>query len=69
MNPWEKLCIYVCEYKTPRLVTVRIVPLGILKMVVYIGVILFVLLFQLWYKKGYQSFARVESSVTTKVIN
>ena len=57
----------LCEYETPRVVTVRHVPLKILKLVMQVCVLAFVLVFQLWHAKGYQTFAQVESSVTTKV--
>lgn len=60
-------CFY--EYDTPKLVRVRHVPLGILKLVMQIVVLAFVLVYQLWHANGYQTFAQVESSVTTKVNN
>ena len=41
--------------------------LGILRLVLQSSVFAFVLLYQLWYTKGYQSFDIVASSVTTKV--
>ena len=61
----EPSCL--CEYETPRVITVRHVPLKILKLVMQVCVLAFVLVFQLWHAKGYQTFAQVESSVTTKV--
>ena len=60
-------CIGLCEYETQRVVTVRHIPLGILKLVMQICGLVFVIFFQLWHAKGYQTFAQVESSVTTKV--
>ena len=64
---WVRGPSYLCEYETPRVVIVRHYPLGVLKLVMQTSVIVFVLGFQLWYNKGYQTFAPVESSVTTKV--
>ena len=64
---WARGPNCLCEYETPRVVTVRHIPLGILKLVMQISVLAFVLVFQLWHAKGYQTFAQVESSVTTKV--
>ena len=58
---------FFCEYEIPRVVTVRHIPLKILKLVMQLCVLAFVIVFQLWYGKGYQTFAQVESSVITKV--
>ena len=58
---------YLFEYETPRVVTLRHVHLGILRLLLQVSVLAFVLLYQLWYTKGYQSFDVVSSSVTTKV--
>ena len=55
------------EYETPKVVTVRNVPLGILRLVLQVLVVSFVVFYQLWYARGYQEFAEVEASVTTKV--
>ena len=66
---WARGPSCLCEYETPRVVTVRHIPLGILKLVMQVCVLAFVLVFQLWHAKGYQTFAQVESSVTTKVKN
>ena len=59
---------FLFEYETPRVVTIHHIPLGILRLVLQTSVFAFVLLYQLWYSKGYQSFDIVASSVTTKVI-
>ena len=66
---WARGPTCLCEYETPRVVTVRHIPLRILKLMMQICVLAFVLVFQLWHTKGYQTFTQVESSVTTKVIN
>ena len=55
------------EYETPKVVTVKNVPLGILRLLLQVIVIVFVVFYQLWYARGYQEFAEVEASVTTKV--
>ena len=66
---WIRGISYLSEYETPRVVTVRHYPLGVLKLIMQISILVFVLGFQLWHEKGYQIFAPVESSVTTKVIS
>ena len=55
------------EYETPKVVTVKNIPLGILRLCLQVMVIVFVVFYQLWYARGYQEFAEVEASVTTKV--
>ena len=55
------------EYETPKVVTVKNIPLGILRLLLQVVVIVFVVFYQLWYARGYQEFAEVEASVTTKV--
>lgn len=55
------------EYETPKVVTVKNIPLGILRLLLQVIVIVFVVFYQLWYARGYQEFAEVEASVTTKV--
>lgn len=65
-------CVLSCcdtffEYETPKVVTIKNVPLGILRLSLQTLVISFVVVYQLWYARGYQTFAEVESSVTTKV--
>ena len=57
------------EYETPRFVTVRYLPLGILKIITQICVLVFVVVYEMYYAKGYQTFANVRSSVTTKVVS
>ena len=58
---------YFFEYDTPKVVNVRNVPMGILRLVLHTGCISFVVLYQLWYARGYQEFGDVESSLTTKI--
>ena len=55
------------EYETPKVVTVKNVPMGILRLSLQTGALCFLVLFQLWYARGYQTFLDVEASVTTKV--
>ena len=61
------LSSYFFEYDTPKVVNVRNVPMGILRLVLHTGVIGFVVLYQVWYGRGYQEFGEVESSLTTKI--
>ena len=60
-------CASFFEYETPKVVTVQNVPLGILRILLQTAVIAFVVIYQLWYARGYQEFAEVEASITTKV--
>eukprot|EP00095_Tigriopus_kingsejongensis_P001162 maker-scaffold350_size199587-snap-gene-0.24 protein:Tk01162 transcript:maker-scaffold350_size199587-snap-gene-0.24-mRNA-1 annotation:"hypothetical protein DAPPUDRAFT_206200" len=60
-------CKLFFEYETPKVVTIQNVPLGILRVSLQLVVLSFVIFYQLWYARGYQEFANVESSVTTKV--
>ena len=55
------------EYETPKVITVKNVPMGILRLVLQTLVISFVTVYQLWYARGYQEFGEVEASVTTKL--
>ena len=55
------------KYETPKVVTVHNPSIGLLRRVLQLAVVLYVGLYQLWYAQGYQEFADVESSVTTKV--
>ncbi len=66
-NYREILVSYLFEYETPKVVNVRSVPMGILRILLHTVVICFVVIYQLWYARGYQEFGEVESSLTTKV--
>ena len=55
------------EYETPKVVTVKNVPMGILRLIVHNVVITFVVVYQLWWARGYQAFGEVETSITTKI--
>ena len=57
----------IIEYDTPKVVTVHNPTIGLLRRGMQLCVVLYVSLYQLWYAQGYQEFAGVESSVTTKV--
>ena len=58
---------FVFEYETPKVVTVKNVPMGILRLSLQTSALCFLVLFQLWYARGYQTFLDVEASVTTKI--
>ena len=55
------------EYETPKVVTIHNPTIGLIRRCLQLCVVMYVCLYQLWYAKGYQEFATVESSVTTKV--
>ena len=62
-----KILGVIFEYHTPRVVTIKHYKLGIFRLVLQLCILLFIFVFQLWFKKGYQTFSEVEASVTTKV--
>ena len=55
------------EYDTPKVIRVRNVPLGIARLILQTCVVTFVVVYQLWYGRGYQEFTMVETSQTTKL--
>ena len=60
-------CSGLFEYETPKAVIVKNYPMGILRLVLHTVCISFVVFYQLWYARGYQEFAVVETSLTTKI--
>ena len=60
-------CSGCFEYETPKVITVQNVPLGILRIVLHTVGISFIVFYQLWYARGYQEFAVVETSLTVKI--
>ena len=58
---------YIFAYESPKVVKVKNVPLGILRLILQTIVICFVLVYQLWWARGYQEFDPVKASITTKV--
>ena len=69
MESLSKFCSSVIEYETPKVVTVHNLTIGLLRRCLQLGVILYVGVYQLWYAQGYQEFAGMESSVTSKVLH
>ena len=61
------ICSGCFEYETPKVITVKNVPLGILRIMLHTAGISFIVFYQLWYARGYQEFAVVESSLTVKI--
>ena len=62
-----KLCSCFFEYETPKVVTIKSVPMGILRAMLHLIVIAFVFSYQLWYSQGYQVFTQGETCVTLKI--
>ena len=58
---------YFFVSETPKVVKVRNVPIGILRLFLQTCILCFIVVFQLWCARGYQTFHNVEASVTTKV--
>ena len=59
-------CECFFEYETPKVITVKNVPMGIFRIIVQGAILTFLFGFQLWYSRGYQSFADVEASIHCK---
>jgi len=57
----------IIEYETPKVVKVHNPGIGLLRRGLQLAIVLYVGLYQLYYARGYQEFAGIESSVTTKV--
>ena len=60
-------CSGLFEYETPKAVIVKNYPMGVLRLVLHTSCLCFIFLYQLWYARGYQEFAVVETSLTTKI--
>lgn len=55
------------SYETPKIVQIKSIVIGIIGRLIQIIIIAYIIGFAIVYKKGYQEFSAVESSVTTKV--
>ena len=64
---WCQFLGFIFEYQTPRVVTIRHFRLGVMRLILQLGILAFIFVFQLWYKQGHQTFAEAEASITTKV--
>ena len=53
--------------ETTKVVAVKNVPLGILRIMINIALFSFVVIYQYWYARGYQTFGEAETSITTKI--
>ena len=62
-----RICECFFEYETPKVITVKNVPMGILRLILQSAVLAFLLIYQLWYSGGYQENTVGESSLTTKI--
>ena len=62
-------CVPECffEYETPKVITVKNIPMGIFRIIVQGAILTFLFGFQLWHSRGYQTFGDVEASITTKI--
>ena len=58
---------FIFEYETPKVITVKNVPMGILRLILQTSVVAFVVLYQLWYARGYQTFLEVDTCEGNKV--
>ena len=57
----------IFTYDSPKVITVKNVPMGILRLVLQTIIFCFIVLYQLWYARGYQEFWPGEASITTKL--
>ena len=53
--------------ETPKVVSVKNVPVGILRLALNIALLIFVFIYEFWYARGYQKFTGIQTSVTIKV--
>ena len=53
--------------ETAKVVTVKNVPLGILRLIVNLVLLVFVVVYEFWYSRGYQTFTEIQTSLTIKV--
>ena len=60
-----RFSFFHCE--TYKVVKIKNVPLGLMRLALHSAVISFIVIYQLWFARGYQQFAEVETSLTTKV--
>ena len=59
--------MWLFEYETPKVIRVQSIPLGILRVLLKILVVVFVIAYELWHCRGYQKFTSVESCCSTKI--
>ncbi|XP_054715086.1 P2X purinoceptor 4-like [Uloborus diversus] len=57
----------VFSYETPKIVNIKNLLIGVISRIFQLAIIGYIIGYVLVYKKGYQDFSEVESSVTTKV--
>ncbi|GFW89812.1 p2X purinoceptor 4 [Trichonephila clavipes] len=55
------------SYETPKIVQIKSILVGVISRVVQLIIVSYIIGYAIVYKKGYQEFSEVESSVTTKV--
>ena len=53
--------------ETTKIVRVKNVPLGALRLLSQIALFSFVVIYEIWYAKGYQKSTEIQSSMTVKV--
>ena len=53
--------------ETPKVVSVKNVPVGILRLALNIALLIFVFIYEFWHARGYQKFTGIQTSVTIKV--
>ena len=58
--------IFEFEYETTKVITVKNVLMGIIRLALQSSVLAFLILHQLWCARGYQDFTVGETSLTTK---
>ena len=55
------------EYKTPKIVQIRNKRIGVVNRLIQVGILLYIIVYAIGIKKGYQEFGGVNSSTTTKL--
>ena len=53
--------------ETTKVVAVKNVPLGMLRIIFNTALFAFVIVYEFWYARGYQTFTEVQTSLTLKI--
>uniref|UniRef100_T1JIG8 Uncharacterized protein n=1 Tax=Strigamia maritima TaxID=126957 RepID=T1JIG8_STRMM len=60
-------CSFLCEYDTPKMVTIKSLTIGIINRIIQLLIVIYIVGYVIIYNKGYQEFSTLQSAVTSKV--
>lgn len=63
----QKIAESLFSYETPKIVQIKSIVVGVIGRLIQLTILAYIIGYAIVYKKGYQEFCPVESSVTTKV--